>query len=244
MNILLELSFIFFIGSVFGLGTELLFRRFISSANPERKWINPGFCTGPYLPLYGVGLCVLFLVANLEKYCFTQNSFLNKIVLFIIMSILMTGIEYIAGIIALKVSNIRLWDYSDKWGNIKGIICPEFSLIWALLGGIYYFAIHPLIKDSVRWLSENLAFSFFIGLFFGVFIIDVVHSMQLVAKLKKYADENKVIIRYEQIKLHIRNSYEQTAKKYRFFHPFSADRPVLEYIKDIKGTLEEHQKKK
>ena len=132
MNILLELSFIFFIGSVFGWVTELLFRRFTSSANHERKWINPGFCTGPYLPLYGVGLCVLFLVANLEKYRFTQNSFLNKIVLFIIMSILMTVIEYIAGIIALKVSNIRLWDYSDKWGNIKGIICPEFSLIWAL----------------------------------------------------------------------------------------------------------------
>lgn len=91
MNILLELSFIFFIGSVFGWVTELLFRRFISSANPERKWINPGFCTGPYLPLYGVGLCVLFLVANLEKYRFTQNSFLNKIVLFIIMSILRTS---------------------------------------------------------------------------------------------------------------------------------------------------------
>ncbi|MGN0035225.1 MAG: hypothetical protein ACI364_05820 [Coriobacteriales bacterium] len=32
---------------------ELFFRRFISSNNPQRKWINPGFLAGPYLPLYG-----------------------------------------------------------------------------------------------------------------------------------------------------------------------------------------------
>ena len=44
MNIWLVLAFLFFIGSMIGWVAELLFRRFISSANPERKWINPGFC--------------------------------------------------------------------------------------------------------------------------------------------------------------------------------------------------------
>ena len=44
---------------------ELFFRRFFSTSNPERKWINPGFCTGPYLPIYGSGLCVLYLLASL-----------------------------------------------------------------------------------------------------------------------------------------------------------------------------------
>ena len=53
MSILLKLCFLFFVGSVSGWVAELLFRRFFSSANPERKWINPGFCIGPYLPLYG-----------------------------------------------------------------------------------------------------------------------------------------------------------------------------------------------
>ena len=91
INDFLVFAFLFFIGSCLGWCMELLFRRFVSKSNKERKWINPGFCTGPYLPLYGVGLCVLFLVANLEKYRFTQNSFLNKIVLFIIMSILRTS---------------------------------------------------------------------------------------------------------------------------------------------------------
>ena len=66
MNLFLTLAFLFFIGAITGWVIEVLFRRFLSSANPERKWINPGFCTGPYLPLYGVGLCMLYLIASLE----------------------------------------------------------------------------------------------------------------------------------------------------------------------------------
>ena len=68
MSILLKLCFLFFVGSVSGWVAELLFRRFFSSANPERKWINPGFCIGPYLPLYGVGLCLLYLIAALGEH--------------------------------------------------------------------------------------------------------------------------------------------------------------------------------
>lgn len=53
MSLFLTIAFLFFIGSMAGWGIEVVFRRFFSSANPERKWINPGFLSGPYLPLYG-----------------------------------------------------------------------------------------------------------------------------------------------------------------------------------------------
>ena len=65
MNLFLTLAYLFFIGSTLGWVAELLYRRFLSGANPERKWINPGFCTGPYLPIYGFGLCTLFLLASM-----------------------------------------------------------------------------------------------------------------------------------------------------------------------------------
>lgn len=64
MNTFLVLAFLFFIGSTFGWVLELFYRRFFSRNNKERKWINPGFCTGPYLPLYGSGLCLLYLIAS------------------------------------------------------------------------------------------------------------------------------------------------------------------------------------
>ena len=43
MSLFLTIAFLFFIGSMAGWGIEVVFRRFFSSANPERKWINPGF---------------------------------------------------------------------------------------------------------------------------------------------------------------------------------------------------------
>lgn len=244
MNVFLELAFLFFTGSVSGWVLEVLFRRFFSDANPERKWINPGFCTGPYLPLYGCGLCILYLIASLEKYSLIQSPFWNKVVLMLFMAICMTVIEYIAGILALKVMKVRLWDYTGEWGNIQGIICPKFSLFWAILGAIYYFLIHPYILGAIHWLSKNLAFSFVIGLFFGVFIIDVAHSVQLVAKLKAFAEENNVVVKYETLKADIRSHYEATAQKYHFFRPLHTDRPLSEHLKEMRSTFEKRVKKR
>ena len=67
MNMFLTLAYLFFIGSTLGWVAELLYRRFLSGANPERKWINPGFCVGPYVPLYGSGLCILYLLASVSS---------------------------------------------------------------------------------------------------------------------------------------------------------------------------------
>lgn len=242
MNVFLTLAFLFFIGSVLGWVVELLFRRFLSSANPERKWINPGFCTGPYLPIYGFGLCVLYLLASLERYNWITNPFWQKAVLFLGMAVCMTAIEYVAGIFCLKVAKVRLWDYSDAWGNIQGIICPKFSLIWALIGAAYYFLIHPHILSALQWLSNNLAFSFFIGLFYGVFLIDFANSAQLAAKLKKYAEENDVIVRYEALKAQIRRRSDEAKQKYHFFRPFRSEKPLAEHLKDLKASFEKKKK--
>ncbi len=242
MNLFLTLAFLFFIGSVSGWVLEVFFRRFFSSANPEHKWINPGFCTGPYLPLYGCGLCLLYLIAQLEQSGFIADPFWSKLVLFLVMAVCMTAIEYIAGLYSLKVAKVRLWDYSDEWGNIQGIICPRFSLFWAILGAVYYFFIHPCILGILEWLSCNLAFSFVIGLFFGVFLVDVVNSAKLVSKLKHYAEENNVIIRYEAIKADIRRKHDQAKHRYHFFRPFQTPLPLSEHLKDLKGSFERIRK--
>ncbi len=220
MDLFLKLCFLFFMGSVSGWAVELLFRRFLSSANPERKWINPGFCVGPYLPLYGVGLCLLYLIATAGERYLPPDSVGHAIVLILLMGLAMTSTEYLSGVLALKVLKVRLWDYSGCPGNIQGIICPKFSAIWLAVSAVYYCGIHPHILSALQWLSENLAFSFVIGLFFGFFIVDVVYSAQLVAKLKHFAEENDVIVRFENIKTNIRRYHDQTAQRYHFFRPF------------------------
>lgn len=149
MSLFLTIAFLFFIGSMAGWVIEVVFRRFFSSANPERKWINPGFLSGPYLPLYGFSLCVLFLLSLLEQYIPIENTALRKAALFAVMAAAVTLVEYIAGLISIKLLHVKLWDYSKQWGNIQGIICPKFTLGWAILSAVYYFLIHPRIENAL-----------------------------------------------------------------------------------------------
>lgn len=241
MSIFLTLAYLFFVGSVCGWVLELLYRNLVK---PHKKWINPGFCTGPYVPLYGFGLCALYLLASLEQICLIRDPFWNRFAIVMTMAVSMTLIEYIAGIICLKLFKVRLWDYSRMWGNIQGIICPAFSLAWAVLGAVYDLLIHPHILNALEWLSQNLAFSFFIGMFFGVFIIDVAHSAHIVVKLKQFAEENKVVVTYEGIKAHIQAARLQRAQKYHFFRPFKSEHPLFEHLKDMYAPRERQHKKK
>lgn len=238
MSIFLTLAYLFFIGSMLGWCLELWYRNVV---HKRKKWINPGFCTGPYLPIYGFGLCILYLLASLEPLYIVKHPGWNKTMLFTSMAICMTIIEYIAGIFCLKVLKVRLWDYSSRRGNIQGIICPTFSATWAILGATYYFLIHPHILDALHWLSENLAFSFFIGMFFGFFIIDVVHSAQLILKLKQFAEENEIVVKYEALKDHIRNAHLKAARKYHFFTPFCSVTPLSEHLKEMYHIIEKQK---
>lgn len=237
MAIIQTLFLLFFIGSVAGWILEVFFRRFISSANPDRKWINPGFCMGPYLPLYGFGLCILFLLSQWE-HRLGSGTIWSRAVMFLFMAVSMTGIEFLAGIGSLKLAKVRLWDYTDEWGNFMGIICPKFSAIWGMIGIAYYYLLHPYMLIAGAWLQNHASFLFVLGMFYGVFLVDVASSAQIVAKLKRYAEENQVIVRYEAIKAGIRRKHEQNREKYHFFFPFHTRLPLAEHLKELENTFE------
>ena len=209
---LLTLSFLFFVGSVGGWVLEVFYRRFFSSANPERKWINPGFCLGPYLPLYGSGLCLLYVISNFCDRYLPFSRTVNIIIMLAVYAVVLTSIEYLSGYVALHCFSMKLWDYSDQWGNFQALICPLFTFFWTLLGAGYYFLAHSRIKEMVSWLDEHLAFSFFIGFFFGVFTIDVATSAQLVMRFRKFAEEHEVVMYFDMLKQRI-GGFELSASK-------------------------------
>lgn len=244
MSNFLVLAFLFFIGSILGWVLELFFRRYFSDVNKEKKWINPGFCVGPYLPIYGFGLCILYLLARLKNYIPISTVIFKDIIMILIMGISLTILEYIAGYILLKFMNLRLWDYSHQKWNINGIICLTFTIDWTLLSAIYYFLIDPYILDALNWLANNLAFSFFIGMFFGVFIIDVVHSSELIVKIRQNAIENNIVVRIERLKKQIIDFHVSHNKKYNFFKPLKSDKSLHEYINELKEEFEKKNNKK
>lgn len=239
MQNFLVILFLFSVGSFFGWILELLFRRFLSKNNPERKWINPGFLVGPCLPLYGFSLIVLYLLSKIDLW-FIKNPIVKQISLFVVMSICITFLEFIAGLIFIKGMKIKLWDYSDCFGNIKGIICPQFSFYWIVLSALYYFLINPRIISWVFWFTNHLAFSFFTGVYYGILIIDIIYSFQLVSKVKKFAKENQMIIIMEKFKQNIRKINEEQKQKIHFLFSLRSDKENLTEL--LKKYLEHFKK--
>lgn len=233
MNLWLVFAFLFFIGSCSGWCLELVYRRFISKNNPSRKWINPGFLVGPCVPLYGFGLLTVFVTAYLTIPAVRRvglTRWQEIALVFVAAMILMTLIEYIAGKIFVIGMNIKLWDYSREKFNVQGVICPKFSIYWGLIATAYYLIVHSHVVSWVNWLAENLAFSFFIGVFFGFFIIDCVYSMQLSIKIRTFAKKHDIIVRYEELKELIADRREYLEEKKQFLLSFNTREPMKQYM--------------
>lgn len=238
MNIFLIYAFLFFVGSLFGWCLELVYRHWFSKANPEHRWINPGFCVGPYVPLYGSGLCILYFMATMIDRSNISGAGMHVLALVLIAAEL-TILEYLAGIFLLKVANVRLWDYSMMRGNINGLICPRFTLYWTLLGVAYYYLIHPHILEALAWLASNLAFSFVIGVFYGVFSIDLAYSIQLVARIKQFADEKDIVVKYEEMKRITYEKRKERKDKIRFFMNMPRAERLNEVLEHYRRLMEE-----
>ena len=181
----------------------------------------------------------LYLLADFGEKSGLVATTGGTIAVLVMMAAAMTAVEYIAGIVSLKVYNLRLWDYSNNWGNLNGIICPLFSAIWAAIGAAYYYLLHPLVTELLVWLGNNLEFLFVVGFFFGVFTIDIVYSAGIVTKLRAFAKKNDIIIKYENLKAHIRKNHERFAQKTNFLLPFKSDIPLSEHLKNAHSAIEQ-----
>jgi uncharacterized membrane protein len=204
-----------------GWGIELVYRRYFGDS---KRWMNPGFLSGPYLPLYGSGMCLLYIVSDL------QVSLVMKIVLF---GVLTTGLEYVTGLFFLKYYKTRLWDYSKYKINIQGIITPLFSFFWVVLSLAFYYGAYPYFYKKIDYLYNHLEFSLLIGMFYGVFIVDLVRAFKLVNRFKRFAElasESKIIINYEQLKIDLRERFEGITEK------------VEEFSGDINKKISLHKK--
>ena len=151
-------------GCIVGWIIEVIFRS-IAAWN----LINPGFLKGPYLPIYGFS----FLFINLVSIA-NFNSFFKIIIVMLIPTIL----EYIAGSIFIKKYGVPLWDYSNEKWNYKGIISFKFSLCWAFLSVITYL----IIKNYSYLISIALNYNitiFLLIIAYILIVVDFIYSFRI-----------------------------------------------------------------
>lgn len=200
---ILRYLFLFVTGSMLGWVLEVFYRRYFGAA---RRWINPGFLSGPFLPLYGTGVCLLFIVSDFPI------AFWQKVILF---GIVTTLIEYVTGIFFLKYYKTRLWDYSNLKFNIQGLISPLYSFFWTLLSLFFYYVLYPYFYLQIDYLYNHLELSLFVGFVLGIVFIDMTHSFDIINRVKRFAEmrEEHVIIDYEQLKVEIKDRLDNISEK-------------------------------
>lgn len=230
------LTFIVFM--VLGWFIEITYRSFKS-----KKFFNPGFLRGPYLPIYGVG----GLLADFSFSYTSELSLLGALTVFIVGVGLL---EYFTGVFFKRVFRIRLWDYTDRRFNLGGHICLKFMFYWFLLGLFFKYFLHPLFEQLVLGVSMSRLQVFSLGLFYGVFVVDVVQTFDVAYKTRQAVFEfgeahvAPKIITFKQI---YKETNEQLNKKIRedpkvsavkgallsFTHYFRLSRDFHEDIRDV-----------
>ncbi|MDD6995020.1 MAG: putative ABC transporter permease [Candidatus Borkfalkiaceae bacterium] len=229
MQILLQLSLIYVIGATAGWISEFFVRRAV-----HKKWINPGFLVGPNLPLYGTGTVLLYLLCRVD-YSFISSAVLRNVFVVSVITCAMTAIEYVTGLIFIKGMHVKLWDYSDRFGNVQGIICPLFTLAWGAAGTAYYFLLHKRLVVAAAWIASHPAFGYFLGVYSGVMLIDVFYSFRIVDKIRKWAKEKNVVVRYEELKENIKTRAAAFKQKHSFILPFKSNRGLKSELDEYAG---------
>ena len=143
----------------------------------QRKFVNAGFLSGPFIPIYGMGA---FLTLALRELMKTQPLFLQ----FFVFGLAITLLEYMVGFLSEKIFKLKLWDYTDSRFNLHGRICLHFSLFWTILVFVFVLWIHPFVADRLLLVNDAAVRTAAI-LFMIYFWIDYTYSVISLASFRK-----------------------------------------------------------
>lgn len=156
---------IFLIFSIFGFIIETIVKYLFFPS------MNNGFLYGPWIPIYGLGTCLIIIV---ERFVFNRlhiNRILKILLLFIISIILLTLIEFIGGNLIELVSGKVFWDYSDYKYNIGHYISLEISILWGFMALVVVYFLQPLSNKIIKKIPSSITY-----LVLLVLVIDLVIS--------------------------------------------------------------------
>lgn len=108
----------------------------------QRRLVNPGFLSGPFLPIYGF----FATLANWSGELLSHLAWEWQFACFVLLS---TLLEYVAGWFFERFFQLQLWDYHETPLNFHGRIALPYSLFWGLLGLLFQFVINPIVQHQL-----------------------------------------------------------------------------------------------
>ena len=198
---LINLILLFFAYAFIGWCIEVTLKYF-----QFHRFINRGFLTGPWLPIYGSGAVLITIavggLAPLESSVGTT---------FVISFILCGIVEYMTSLVLEKRFHARWWDYSQKPMNLHGRVWIGNLVLFGLGGVLIVELFNPLLFRLSGHMSVRLREILAIVLS-CIFAADYVMS-HFVLKLVKNgvesseADDTEVINKEIRLLLHDRSFF-------------------------------------
>ena len=142
----------------------------------DHIFVNRGVLYGPWLPVYGAGALIIYLIFYRLKKKPVKIGKLNirPLLIYIYIVLATTIVELITTYIIdfMKSDWRKLWDYSGSFMNYQGRVSLPSSLKFGLIGIIGVYIIIPLI-DKFIGLNNKItkAITYIIIL---LFIVDII----------------------------------------------------------------------
>lgn len=191
----------------------------------EKRFINRGILIGPICPIYGYGVLIMTL--------FLRKYLNDPLILFILIIISCSVLEYFTSYFLEKVYHTRWWDYSTKKFNINGRICLETMIPFGILGLLIMNYLNPLLLNLIEALPTALLYTLSL-FFFLAYLVDNILSCKIIYNIQKLSKEIQVkqLIRKddtERITKLVKKQIEKSMKllEKRLIHAF----PHLKILK-------------
>lgn len=119
------------------------------------RWVNRGFLSGPFCPIYGLGAGLILLSSDYFAKALPQYG-QSHVALLLASIILVSVLELVAGWGLMRIFRRRWWDYSANRWNIGGYVCATYSLLWGGLALLLTEFIHPALKAGLLSIPPTL----------------------------------------------------------------------------------------
>lgn len=176
----------------------------------EKKFINRGFLSGFFCPIYGFGAVLTLQFSKWISDVF-GNAHFSIVINILLAVIVVTVLEYITGFFLESIFDYKWWDYSDNALNLNGYICIKYSFLWGVLAFILVKLVHPVVSEVA--FSVSYSAREYLMLFLLIyFVVDTSYS------IVDALDLRKIILNYPNIPKSF--FYKRIIRYKRFFLAF------------------------
>ena len=187
---------LFIVGSLLGFLHENIFAML-----KGQEGIRQGLIYGPFIPVYGVGLLLFYLIyshVEVDK----KSKAVELLIIFVIGFIMGGFTEYLCSYLQETIMGTKSWDYSNVMFNLNGRTSLFHATSWGVMSLLFYELVLPVLKKTKK-LFDNSKFRKII-VFISIFVI-IDCAISILACLRQ-TDRRKSIVP--------RNKIEELLDKY------------------------------